>query len=84
MATVSFDGSSISLYVDGVLEGSAAAPHGAQEYNGYWLVGEDDLNGWDAEDGNADQGWYQGDLDDIGIYSSALTSAQVAALYSQG
>ncbi|MDE0804280.1 MAG: PKD domain-containing protein, partial [Acidimicrobiales bacterium] len=65
----------LALHVDGVLVDSDATVTEAQEYPGYWRVGGDQLVNWPdmpmAE--NLD-----GDLDEVAVYPTALTAAQVA------
>ncbi|MCL3861290.1 PKD domain-containing protein [Actinotalea sp. K2] len=63
------------LYVDGALVGQ----HGqtaAQAYNGYWKVGSDTTWG--------PQPHFAGTIDEVAVYSRALSSAVVAEHYSLG
>jgi hypothetical protein len=75
----------MALYVDGALVGtnSASAP-GA--YTGYWRVGGGKLDGWaDPEDFAAPSppsSHIAAAIDEVAIYSGALTGAEVAAHYA--
>ncbi len=72
-----------SLYIDGALQGSDPTMTTSQVYgvNGYWRVGYDDLGGWTNQPTDF---YFTGDLDDIVVYKSALTAAQVYSLYGAG
>lgn len=72
-----------SLYIDGELQASSSTMTTAETYtgNGYWRVGYNTLSGW----ANAPSDLYfTGSLDDIAIYKSTLTAAQVYSLYGAG
>jgi len=84
--------STVSIYVDGVLDttGTIAPPGDAS--NGVilnHLVGFGVTNGWQATsqgstsytDTTAGDVYFKGSLDDIHVYSSALTAAQLKAIY---
>lgn len=81
--------SGMTLYVDGQLIGtnSNATP---QNYNGYWRVGGDNLNGWNLDPwGSNSQGttqpnsyYFSGTIGDVAVYPTALSAAQVAAHYA--
>ncbi|MFI5137039.1 MAG: LamG-like jellyroll fold domain-containing protein [Sphingobacteriales bacterium] len=69
------------LYVDGALQATDATMTGSQSYAGYWRVGYDNLFTWT----NAPTDYYfNGSLDDVAIYNTALTAAQVYVLYGAG
>ncbi|MGY1750350.1 PKD domain-containing protein, partial [Modestobacter sp. SYSU DS0511] len=70
VATLSSQG--MALYVDGELVGSRADTTSAQAYSGYWRLGGDSTWG-----GNGT--WFNGQLDEVAIYPTALTAEQVAA-----
>ena len=82
VATVSSTNGS-SLYVDGALQASDATMTTCQAYgtNGYWRVGYNNLGGWTNSPTND---YFTGTLDDIVVYKSALTAAQVYSLYGAG
>ena len=75
VATQGSDG--LKLYVDGAVVGTDAAT-AAQPYTGYWRLGGDQTWGGSSSD------FYAGSLDDVAIYSSALTASQVANDYQLG
>ncbi|WP_307377114.1 PKD domain-containing protein [Microbacterium sp. W4I20] len=68
-------GDGMSFYVDGNLVGSNPNTV-AQNYNGYWRVGND--NGW----GGATT--FTGTIDEVAVYSAPLTGAQVNEHYQLG
>lgn len=76
-AVGTYDGSSISLYVDGtqVASASAGAP---QNYTGYWRLGYDNLNGWPSAPSSQS---FEGSIGEVAVYSSALTATQVSNHY---
>jgi hypothetical protein len=74
----------MALYVDGNLVAShavdASGNYGfAQHYTGYWRVGSDNLNGWPSSPSSSS---FTGSIDDVAIYGSALSAAQVATHYA--
>ena len=72
-----------SLYVDGALQATDATMTTSQVYgtNGYWRIGYDNLYGWTSKPSNY---YFTGALDDIAVYSSALTASQVFTAYGAG
>ena len=72
VATQGADG--MKLYVDGVLSASAAATD-AQSYTGYWRLGGD------RNYGNTTSSYFAGEIDEVAVYPTALTGAQVRAHY---
>ncbi|HEX8510950.1 MAG TPA: PKD domain-containing protein [Propionibacteriaceae bacterium] len=70
VAMQSSDG--MKLYVNGALTGTNPQPQ-AQGYSGHWRVGGD--NSWGGDP------FFAGSIDEVAVYSSALTSAQVRAHY---
>ncbi len=73
VATQAADG--MKLYVDGVLVGTNPQT-AAQAYNGYWKVGGDTTWG--------PQPYFSGTIDEVAVYSTALTAAAVANHYAIG
>lgn len=74
--------SGMSLYVDGVLQGSNTQA-ASQNYTGYWRIGWDTLRGWN--------GFVTGTtpaltaiLDHAAVYTTALTATEVADHYVAG
>lgn len=77
-ATLSSSG--MVLYVDGVRVGQSSNTI-AQNFDGVWRVGGDTLRGWPAQPASYN---LAGDIDEVAVYSKALTAAQVAAHRSLG
>jgi hypothetical protein len=69
-----FDGSRVSLYVDGALNGSSPVPPPWAAL-GHTAIGRSRYNG-----GNAD--YLVGSIDEVRIHSRALTAAEIQALYA--
>ncbi|ALO67794.1 hypothetical protein AS189_16540 [Arthrobacter alpinus] len=74
VATQSVDG--MKLYVDGALVGTNPQTN-AQAYTGYWKVGGDTTWG-------SSSAYFAGTIDEVAIYSSALSADRVAAHYNLG
>lgn len=68
VATLSQDG--MKLYVDGAMRGSNPQT-AAEPFNGYWRVGGDRV--W----GGASSAWFNGDIDEVAVYSRALSQEEV-------
>ena len=68
------------LYIDGFKVGADTSVTGAQEYGGYWRVGGDNLNGWPNQPSSS---FFNGTIDEVAIYPSALTVAQVRDHYTK-
>ncbi|MGY1841499.1 PKD domain-containing protein, partial [Modestobacter sp. SYSU DS0985] len=66
----------MSLYLDGALVGSRAEVTAGQSYSGYWRIGGD--RGWVGDD------WFTGQIDEVAIYPTALSAAQVADHHTLG
>jgi len=66
------------LYVDGTLQGSATAT--PTSLTGYWRAGSESMSGWTSNPGTH----LVGNLEDLAIYPSTLTSTQVKAHYDAG
>ena len=71
VATLS--GSGMALYVDGMRIGTNTGTTVGQAYSGYWRVGGD--NTWSGAK------FFNGSIDDVSIYPSALTIQQVQKHY---
>lgn len=65
----------LQFYVDGVLIGTDPTVTTAENFNGYWRVGGDNLNGWSNQPSSA---YFKGDVDEVAVYDSPLTPNQVA------
>ncbi|THG30798.1 LamG-like jellyroll fold domain-containing protein [Naasia lichenicola] len=75
VATVGSAG--IKLYVDGVQVASRTDATAAWwTYPGYWRIGGDTAS--------AGSSYFNGTVDDVAVYSSALTAAQVSSHYTAG
>jgi hypothetical protein len=81
-ATVSSAG--LKLYVDGTLQATDSSGTSAQTYSGYWSIGAGKLSSWaDTPTLNsAGDGFLNGSLAGVAVLPSALTGAQISALYS--
>jgi hypothetical protein len=66
------------LYVDGALIASNAVAT-AQNQNGYWRIGGDNVSGWPSA---PTSNYFTGSLDEAAVYASELTAAQIAAHYN--
>ena len=62
----------MKLYVDGALQGQATAT--VQNFTGYWRAGGEHLTGWT---GNPTDDYFEGNLDEIAVYTDVLTPAEV-------
>lgn len=60
----------MQLFVDGALVGQRADTTSAQAYQGYWRIGGDSPWAGDA--------WFDGSIDEVAVYPSALTAETVA------
>ncbi|MBC7937618.1 MAG: hypothetical protein H7Y86_19895 [Rhizobacter sp.] len=78
-ATGSFSAATgMILYIDGVQAGTNATPTTAENFNGYWRIGFDNVNSWTNQPGSF---YFNGSLDDVLIYHGVLSAAEIAALY---
>jgi PKD repeat protein len=66
--------SGMAFYLDGQLVGTNAATTNGQSYTGYWRVGGDAA--WSGAN------YFNGSIDDVAIYPTALSAAQVAQHYA--
>jgi trimeric autotransporter adhesin len=66
-------GSGMALYVDGRLIGTNTGTTVGQQYSGYWRVGGDST--WSGAQ------YLNGSIDDVAVYPTALTLAQVRKQY---
>ncbi|WP_377639250.1 LamG-like jellyroll fold domain-containing protein [Oryzobacter terrae] len=79
--TATMSSAGMRLYVDGVLVGSRADTTAGESYLGYWRLGGDNLGGWPSTPPTRN---FIGSVDEIAIYPSALTAAQIQAQYVLG
>ncbi|MEU6424859.1 LamG-like jellyroll fold domain-containing protein [Microbispora sp. NPDC046973] len=68
----------MALYVDGRRVAQSAATTSAQQYNGYWRIGGDNLSGWPNQPTSS---YLNGDIDEVAIYPSALSQDEVIDHY---
>jgi len=71
----------INLYLDGVPVGGNTGVFGAQEYSGYWRIGEDNIVNW--PDGPS-QPNFKGLIDEVSIYNRELSAAEIQSIYMAG
>jgi PKD repeat protein len=74
VATLSNDG--MALYVDGTLRATRASTTVGPNYYGYWRVGGDST--WSGAQ------WFNGRIDEVAIYPTALSAAQINNHWSVG
>jgi len=80
LVTATFSGTNgMRLYVDGVQVASNPSYNVAQNYSGYWRIAWDYVGTYSN---NPTSNYFKGSLDDILIYNTELTSADVTLLYS--
>jgi PKD repeat protein len=77
VATLSGDGA--NLYIDGVRVANDPTLREAQVYFGYWRVAGDRLSNWPSAPTTEA---FAGAIDEVAIYKTALTQAQVQANYN--
>jgi len=66
-----------SLYVDGVLRASNTSITPTASYAGYWRIAYDNIGAvWASVPSNP---YFTGNLDDIAVYNSVLSSSQIAS-----
>ncbi|SFF00239.1 Concanavalin A-like lectin/glucanases superfamily protein [Actinacidiphila alni] len=69
------------LYVDGVLKASNTSITTSQNFNGYWRVGGDNLNGWPSQPSS---NFFAGSIDEAAVFPTVLSASQVANQYALG
>jgi hypothetical protein len=82
LATLSIkSGSTMALSIDGIAQPSAAIGTPYTGYaTSYWVIGRDN----NAGQTNAGAGYFPGTIDDVRIYSRALSPQEVSLLYAVG
>jgi PKD repeat protein len=71
----------MQLFVDGQLQAQRADVTKGQDVLGYWRIGGDSLSRWSARPTSA---YLAGDIDEVAIYPSVLSAAQVKNHYGAG
>jgi hypothetical protein len=81
-AIITYDGSNEVLYLDGVNAGTTAFSQEGYASIYYYELGTAYTGGWDGAPGE----WFPftGVLDDVSLYSRALSSSEVLALFQSG
>jgi len=74
----SLGNSGMSLSIDGKKVDSRSDVTSGQDYQGFWRIGGDNLNGWPGQPTSA---YIAADLAQVAVYSAPLTSAQIQAHY---
>jgi PKD repeat protein len=69
------------LFIDGELAASNTDTTSAQSLEGYWRIGGDEIRSW-PEEPSSDN--FAGTIDEVAIYPSLLTSAQIQNHYLVG
>lgn len=77
MVTLTFDGSTMKLYVDGILAGEEAV----SGYEGNELDLLIGAGQWDGLSETAPQRWWDGWIDEVRLYNRALSAAEVFGQY---
>lgn len=75
MATYKYNGINLSVYLNGVLDATTtwALPAGFNATN-YVRIGNTNFGG--------ETQWYDGGIDDLGVFNTALSDAEILALYN--
>lgn len=76
MATATLSGGNASLYIDGKLISSTTVTIAPTIAIGFWIAGGASFSGWVNQPTSS---FFSGSLDEIVIYTKALTAAQIAA-----
>jgi hypothetical protein len=70
--------SGITLYIDGIQVAANASYTSGEGTTGYWKIGYDNTGGWPSAPSSY---YFNGSLDDILIYHTPLSAAQVTTVY---
>ena len=66
------------MYIDDVTIASNATITSGEPHSGYWLIGGGQLGGWPSTNGFTSN-FFAGQIDDVAVYSTEQTAAQVVA-----
>ncbi|TFD07973.1 PKD domain-containing protein [Cryobacterium sp. TMT1-2-2] len=72
----SLGGSGMSLSIDGKKVAQRANVTSGQDYQGFWRIGGDSLNGWPSQPTSA---FLAADIAQVAVYSAPLTQKQIVA-----
>ncbi len=78
-AAATLSGSGTILYLDGVQVASSSSATSGASYSGYIRIGYDNLSGWSDAPSSP---FLAGRLDDVALYSTVLSAADVASHYN--
>ncbi|MFA6144137.1 MAG: LamG-like jellyroll fold domain-containing protein [Sulfurimonas sp.] len=67
-----YDGSKMSVYIDGALDNSAPYSGAIGTSNSFYSIGSENGNGY----------FFNGSIDEVKVFSDALTAPQIALIYS--
>jgi PKD repeat protein len=79
MVTATMSSAGMRLYVDGNLVGSRTDTTAGEAYLGYWRLGGDVLDGWPGQPSTRN---FVGNVDEIAVYPTDLSQAQIQAQYA--
>jgi hypothetical protein len=71
----------MSLYIDGGLMATNVAVTNAQNFNGWWRIGENNLANWPSLPSSY---FFNGQIDEVSIFNRALASNEIASIYQAG
>lgn len=78
-AVHTFDGTTMKVYINGVLQSTTATANGnLVNYGAYWNLGGTAVTGWPS----AGNGNYTGSLGHVSAYHRALSQAEITSLYN--
>lgn len=75
-----FEARSMTLWVDGSLQGSRSDAVTLRQYPGHWRAGRQTLSGWPGAAGYA----FTGDVDTVRVHDTVLDAAEVAQAFQAG
>jgi hypothetical protein len=81
LAVATLSSTGMSLYVDGALVASGTGATTGANFTGFWRIGYDNLASWSTVPTSR---FFAGTIDSPTVYTTALTAAQVSALYAAG
>ncbi|WP_263091937.1 LamG-like jellyroll fold domain-containing protein [Curtobacterium sp. RIT-PI-V] len=79
-AVATFQPRSMTLWLDGVQQGTRADAASLRQYDGHWRAGRQTLAGWPDAGDYA----YTGDVDTVRVHAAVLDAATIAAHHAAG